>query len=55
MEKKGVNKCVIEYVGQIAKLINEGNVIIAPGQVSILSDKFCGEKAFPYLLPMDKN
>ena len=35
-----------------------GNNIIAPGQgkktVSILSDGFCKEQAFPYLLPKGK-
>ena len=47
--------CETTSVAQIPKLINQRNVIIASGQVSILSDKFSEEQAFPYLLPMDKN
>ena len=36
-------------------MINDKNIIIAPVQgkkaVSILSDDFCEEQAFPYLIP----
>ena len=46
-------------ISEIPNLINEENVIIAPGQgknlVSILSDEFCEERTFPYLLPADIN
>ena len=44
-------------VFQIQNIINDENVIIAPGhgkKVSILSDEFCEEQAFPYLLPKGK-
>ena len=44
-------------VFQIQNIINDENVIIAPGQgkkVSVLSDEFCEEQAFPYLLPKGK-
>ena len=38
---------------KIRNIINEENVIIAPGQgkkpISILSDEFCEEQAFPIL------
>ena len=43
---------------QFSYIINDKNIIIAPGQgkkpVSILSDEFCEEQAFPYLLPKGK-
>ena len=45
-------------VSEIPNIINEGNVIIAPGQgkitVSILRDEFCEKQAFPHLLPKGK-
>ena len=45
-------------VSEIPNIIDEENVIIAPGQgktpVLILSDKFCEEQTFPYLLPKGK-
>ena len=45
-------------VSEIPNIINEENVIIAPGQgkipVSILIDKFCEEQAFSYLLLIGK-
>ena len=43
------------HVSEIPNIINDENVIFATGQgkklVSILSDGFCEEQAFPYLLP----
>ena len=43
---------------QVSYIINDKNIIIAQGQgkkpVSILSDEFCEEQAFPYLLPKGK-
>ena len=43
---------------EIPNVIDEENVIIAPGQgktpVSNLSDKFCEEEAFPHLPPIGK-
>ena len=48
----------IALVSEVPYIINDENVIIAPGQgkkpVSILSDEFCEEQAFPYLLPKGK-
>ena len=45
-------------VSEIPNIINDENVIIAPGQgknpVSILSDEFCEEQSFSYLLPKVK-
>ena len=45
-------------VSEIPYIINDENVIIAPGQgerpVSRLSDKFCEEQASPHLLPKGK-
>ena len=45
-------------VSEIPYIINDENVIIAPGQgknpVSILSNKFCEEKAFLYLVRKGK-
>ena len=45
-------------VSEVPYLINDENVIIAPGQekksVSILSDEFCKEQAFLDLLPKGK-
>ena len=45
-------------VSEIPNIINVGNVIIAPRQgkksVSISSNEFCEEQAFPYLLPKGK-
>ena len=42
-------------VSEISNIINDENVITALGQgkkpVSILSDEFCEEQAFSYLLP----
>ena len=44
-----------QFLNIILNIINKENVIIALGQskipVSILSDKFCEEQVFPYLLP----
>ena len=46
------------FVSEIACIINNENVINAPGQgkkpVPILSDELCEEQAFPYFLPKDK-
>ena len=48
----------ITLVSEIPNIINNKNNIIASGQrktpVSILSDEFCEEQAFPYLLPKGK-
>ena len=56
MHRTGSNETAL--VSQIPNIINDENVIIAPGQgknpVSILSDQFCEEQAFPYLLPKGK-
>ena len=56
MHSTGSNETVL--VSEIPSIINDENVIIAPGQgkkpVSILSDEFCEEQAFPYLLPKGK-
>ena len=45
-------------VSEVPYIINDENDIIAPGQrkkpVSILSDEFCEEQAFPDLLPKGK-
>ena len=45
-------------ISEIPAIINEENVIFAPGQVktplSLLNDKYCEELAFPYLLPNGK-
>ena len=45
-------------ISEIPNIINEEKITIAPGQrkkpVSILSDEFCEEQAFPYLLPTGK-
>ena len=45
-------------VSEIPYIINDGNIIIALGQgektVSILSNEFFKEEAFPYLLPRGK-
>ena len=45
-------------VSEMPYIINDENVIIAPGQgerlVSLLSDKFCEEQASPHLLPKGK-
>ena len=42
-------------VSNIPNIVSNENIIIAPGQektpVSVLSDEFCEEQAFPYLLP----
>ena len=46
------------FVSEILDIINDENVIIAAGEgkksVSIVSDKFCEEQTFPYLLPKGK-
>ena len=56
MHRTGLNETA--FVSEIPYIINVKNVIIAPGQgnkpVSILSDEFCEELAFPYLLPKGK-
>ena len=45
-------------VSAIPNIVSNQNIIIAPGQgktpVSVLSDEFCEEQAFPYLLPTDR-
>ena len=45
-------------VSAIPNIVSNQNNIIAPGQgktpVSVLSDEFCEEQAFPYLLPTGK-
>ena len=45
----------ITLVSEIPNIINEENVVIAPGQeknpVSILRDEFCEEQAFAHLFP----
>ena len=45
-------------VSEIPNIINEENVTFAPGQgenpVSIFSEEFCEEQAFPYFLPKGK-
>ena len=42
----------------IPNIVNNENIIIAPSQgktpVSVLSDEFCEEQTFPYLLPTGK-
>ena len=42
-------------LSEILNIINEKNVVIAPGQgknpVSILRDEFCEEQAFAHLFP----
>ena len=49
MHRTGTNETVL--VSEIPSIINDENVIIAPGQgkkpVSILNDEFCEEHAFP--------
>ena len=46
------------FVSEIPNITNGENVVIAPGQgekpVSVLSDEFCEEQAFPYLPPKGK-
>ena len=50
MHRTGSNETAL--VSEIPSLVNDENVMIAPGQgekpVSVLSDEFC--EAFPYLL-----
>ena len=45
-------------VPEIPRIIEDDNVIIAPGQgktpVSVLNDDYCKELAFPYLFPAGK-
>ena len=45
-------------VSAIPNIVSNQNNIIAPGQgktpISVLSDEFCEEQAFPYLLPTGK-
>ena len=45
-------------VSEVPYIINDENVIIAPGQgkkpVAILNDEFFEEQAFPFLLPKGK-
>ena len=45
-------------VSEVPALIDDENIIIAPGQgktpLSLLNDEFCEELAFPYLLPNGK-
>ena len=56
MHRTGSNETTLGL--EIPSIINDGNVIIAPGQgkkpVSTLSDEFCEGQAFPYLLPKGK-
>ena len=53
IHRSGSNETAL--VSEIPYIINDENVIIALRQrrkkVSILSDEFCEEQAFPYLLP----
>ena len=46
------------FVSEILSIFNDENVIIAAGEgkksVSIVSDEFCEEQTFPYLLPKVK-
>ena len=55
MHRTASNKTTL--VSDIPNIINDENVIIAPGQgkkpASFLRDDFCEEQAFPYLLPKD--
>ena len=45
-------------VSETPNIISEENFIITPGQgnmlAAILCDEFCGERVFPYLLPIGK-
>ena len=56
MHRTATNETTL--ISEILNIINEENVIIAPGQgktpVSILGDEFCQAQAFPYLLPKGK-
>ena len=56
MQRTASNETTL--VSEIPNIINGENTIIAPGQVktsvSILSDEFCIEQVFCYLLPMSK-
>ena len=61
MHRTGSNETAL--VSEIPYIINDENVIMTPRQkkkkkkkktVSILSDEFCEEQAFPYLLPKGK-
>ena len=56
MHRTGSNETAL--VSEIPYIINVENVITAPDQgnkpVSILSDEFCEEQAFPYLLLIGK-
>ena len=53
MHRTASNKTTL--ISEIPNVINEQNVIIAPGQgqipVLMLSDEFCEDQALPYLLP----
>ena len=55
MHRTASNKTTL--VSDIPNIINDENVIIAPGQgkkpASFLRDDFCEEQAFPYVLPKD--
>lgn len=57
MDRTAWNKTKV--ISEIPNTINEGNLITAPGQrqtpVSFLSDKFCEEQTFPYLLRRGKS
>ena len=56
MHRTGSNETAV--VSEIPCLINDENVIIAPGQgkipMSVLNDEYCEEQSFPYLLPKGK-
>ena len=56
MHRTGLNETA--FVSEIPSIINDENVITAPGQrkkpVSVLSDESCKEEAFPYLFPKGK-
>ena len=56
MQRTASNKTTL--VSEIPNINNEENVTIAPEQeekpVSILSNGFCKDRTFPYLLPMSK-
>ena len=56
MRRTGSNETAL--VSEIPSIINDENVITAPGQgkkpVSVLNDEFCEVQAFPYILPKGK-
>ena len=52
MDRTAANETIL--TSEIPNIINEENLIIAPGQgkrpVSILGDEFCEEQTFPYFI-----